>query len=348
MSGRVLLYGATGFTGRLLVERLRSFGDGLILAGRNPRTVEALAGRYGLSWRVFGLEDAAALDATLSDVDVVLHSAGPFVETAAPMMAACLRTRTHYLDMTGEWPVFADAMTRSDAARQAGVMLMPGVGFSVVATDCLLAMAVAANPGAVKLRLAVSSPQVISPGTLVSAAGLMSKTALVRRAGRLRTLPVGELTRDFDFGAGPRSATVFSWPDVVTGEFTTGVADIEAYTEADWLVRAAYRFWSKAAARTDAGLRRAMSRAFALAGPGEPSAAARRRGGFVLVVEAIDRWRRTRTLRMRTMEGYTVSAFAAEGIVRRVLDGQWTAGFQTPGRMFGGRFVLDLGCAALE
>src|SRR5688500_10091214 len=68
---------------------------------------------------------------------MVLHCAGPFSITSRPMVGACLRNRKHYTDITGEISVFEECADKNDRAFEAGVMLMPGVGFDVVPSDCL-------------------------------------------------------------------------------------------------------------------------------------------------------------------------------------------------------------------
>ena len=193
----------------------------VVLAGRNADQVRRVAEPLGLAWTAFDLSSPSALDQALDGVTVALHAAGPFETTARPMWQACLRAGAHYLDLGGEWPVFREAMSYDAQAQAAGVMLMPGVGLTVAATDCLLAMAKAQRPDAVKLRLGVSHPQVISRGTVVSAARLLSPEVIVRQGGQLVTVPAGRLTHAFDFGAGPVEATAMSWADVVTAEFST-------------------------------------------------------------------------------------------------------------------------------
>ena len=95
-----LLYGANGYTARLIIDLAKTFGLTPVLAGRNAAKVQSLADKYGLMYRIADLNDALVLDALLVDVSVVLHCAGPFSKTAAPMQQACLRTGTHYLDIT--------------------------------------------------------------------------------------------------------------------------------------------------------------------------------------------------------------------------------------------------------
>src|SRR5690606_1050120 len=106
MSARFLIYGANGYTGRLLVEEAIRRGQRPLLAGRNRDEITALALATGLEGRCFSLADHHALDEALSEVDALLLAAGPFEDTSRPAVDACLRTGTHYLDITGELAVF--------------------------------------------------------------------------------------------------------------------------------------------------------------------------------------------------------------------------------------------------
>jgi len=355
MNERVLLYGATGYTGREVARKLSKRREGgdqtridLVLAGRDARGVRALAEELKLAWRVFPLTDPFQIEAALADVAVVLHAAGPFTATARPMMDACLRQRVHYLDLCGEWPVFLEAGARDAAATQAGIMLMPGVGLSIAASDCLLAHAVERWPDTVRLRLGVSRAEVITRGSIASAARLAGPEVFVRRDGALVGEPAGKLTHAFDFGDGLRETTAVSWADVVTGEFSTGVRDIEVYSELGWPARVGYRASGLAMGLVGAGPWRRAGKALATVWPAGPSDETRREARFVMVVEALDAWRRPRRLRLRTKDGYTVSVLTAAEAVRRVLEGCFLPGFQTPSRVFGCNFVIDVGAAELE
>lgn len=348
MRGGALLYGATGFTGRQVAARLAGLGAPVTLAGRRAEAVHQVAEPLGLPWTVFDLADAAALDAALSKVDVVLHAAGPFAGTAAPMVEACLRARTHYLDLGGEWPVFAQIQARNAQARDAGVMLMPGVGLTVVATDCLLALARQQQPDTVKLRLGVSKAEVVTRGTVASAATLFGPGVVIRRGGALVSIPAGSLTCAFDFGDGLREATAMSWADVVTGELSTDVGDIEIYSELPWPQRASYRASGMAMSVTGAAPWQTLGTALSRSWPEGPTDAARGAATFIMVAQAIDPWRRAKQLRMRLRDGYTVSIETGTAAVMRVLGGTSAPGFQTPSKVFGADFILGLGCAALD
>jgi short subunit dehydrogenase-like uncharacterized protein len=348
MTGRLLLYGATGYTGRRIAPALAQSGVDVTLAGRDEAAVRRVAEPLGLPWVAIDLADAEGLDAALRDVAAVLHAAGPFAQTAAPMLAACLRTGVHYLDLGGEWPVFAELMARDADARAAGIMVMPGVGLTIVATDCLLALAKQRHPDTVKFRLGISKAQVISRGSVATAATLLAPGAVVRRGGALVSIPAGSLTRAFDFGDGLREATAMSWADVVTGEFSTGIGDIEVYSELGTGQRLSNRASGLAMSVAGSGAWRRAGRAVAAAWPRGPAEDARAAAQFVMVAEAIDPWRRSRFLRMRTGDGYGVSVATATAATQRVLVGEAAPGFQTPSKVFGPEFILGLGCAALE
>src|SRR5215207_4129186 len=168
MAADFLLYGSYGYTGRLIAERARELGLTPLLAGRDAAQVQAQAAELGFPHRAFGLDDTAALEAALRETRVVLHSAGPFSRTSRPMVEACLRTGTHYLDITGEIAVFEAAAARDRQAREAGVMLLPGAGFDVVPSDCLAAHLERRLPSATSLSLAFQGLGGISRGTLTT------------------------------------------------------------------------------------------------------------------------------------------------------------------------------------
>jgi len=154
---RWMIYGANGYTGELIAREAARRGLKPVLAGRRRESVEELARTLGLEARAFGLDDVAALTGQIQGHALVLNCAGPFSATAAPMMEACLRAGAHYLDITGEIAVFEHAQSLDARARDAGVVLCPGVGFDVIPTDCVAAALKAALPDATHLALGFDS-----------------------------------------------------------------------------------------------------------------------------------------------------------------------------------------------
>src|SRR5436853_304231 len=112
----LLIYGANGYTGRLIAKTFARAGLKPLLAGRDVAKVRAVADPLGLPSANFDLLDAPAMDAALSQVVAVLHCAGPFWATSKSMVDACIRAGTHYLDITGEIDVFEACAARNDEA----------------------------------------------------------------------------------------------------------------------------------------------------------------------------------------------------------------------------------------
>jgi saccharopine dehydrogenase (NAD+, L-lysine-forming) len=342
---KVMVYGAGGFSGEAIARRLVVRGHDIVLAGRSAGRVEALAAALGTPARIFDLDDAARTAAALADVTVMMNAAGPFWRTATPMIKACLRAGAHYLDLAGEWPVFAHTQARGPEAAAAGVMLMPGVGWEIVVTDCLLAHAIARVPDAVLMRIGVSMPRHISRGTYRSALSLADRQVIVRRNGVLKSTPTGRLKRTFNFGAGESQCLAISYPDVVTAQHTTGVANTEAYLQTSMGMRLAFESTATAVEIWgEAAVRGAYAR-FAGAWPEHPTAGAQARATLAAVVETVDPWRRERRFGLRTLDGYAVTTLTATAIVERVLAGDLEPGFQTPAGGYGEDLILGLDCA---
>lgn len=246
-----LLYGAYGFTGRLLAREALRRGHRPVLAGRRSEKLRDLANeleedfdlRTSLEVRTIELDDPESLRRGLEGVAAVLHAAGPFRWTGTPMMDACLEHGVHYLDITGEVPVFEAAFERSERARTRQLVFMPGVGMDVIPTDTAAALVAREVPRARRLDLALHSPGRASTGTLRTIVDGISDGLLVRRNGALVRRSPGrrEFRRWVDLGpeseggpmggklGGRRSVAPYTWGDLSTAWRTTGIPDITCY-----------------------------------------------------------------------------------------------------------------------
>ncbi len=340
-----MIYGANGYTGELAAREAARRGLAPILAGRNARAVAALAGELGLSSRAFGLDDRAALGAGLAGVAAVLHCAGPFVRTSAPLVDACLAAGVHYLDITGEIAVFEAVLARSAEAVRAGVALLPGVGFDVVPSDCLAARLGAALPGAAELALAFASDRGgYSRGTLKTMIEGLPNLGAVRRGGRIVAVPAGYETRRIDFGGalGERWAMTIPWGDVATAYHTTGIPSIRVYTAAHPKAIRRLRRLARLAPLAAAGpVKRWLQRRVDRREPG-PGAEVRATARTYLWGEAKDAAGKTVTARLETPEAYALTAVSAVEAAERAASGAVRPGAWTPSRAFGADFVDGL------
>lgn len=341
MSGRLLIYGVTGYTGRLVATEAKARGLDVVLAARDAERLRPLAQSLRLPWRAVGLDEPSRLDKVFRNVEVVLNLAGPFMITARPVLESCLRTNTHYLDVTGELAVFQNLHRYDTRARTRGIMVMPGVGFAVLASDCLAAHVASRLPKAQYLRLGISRPDIFSRGTLKTMLGLVRERVSIRREGRLTSVPVGRLERAFDYGQGEQISTAVNWADVYTAYYTTGIPNIEVYAEAGVLERSLYQFGAWFAEPMKLAPWQWMQDLQVSAWPEGPSESERVASQRVIVAEAEDQWRRRVTTRLITSDGYSFTAQVAVAVVERVLAGDFQAGFQTPAGVYGEDFVLD-------
>jgi short subunit dehydrogenase-like uncharacterized protein len=228
--GSWMLYGAAGYTGALIAQHARERGHQPVLAGRSAPAVAALAEHLGLQYRAVALDDPAALTAALAGVHLVLNAAGPFLHTAAPLAEACLAAGVHYLDIGNELQVFRTLYGLDQRARQAGVTIMPGAGFGVVATNCLARYVSDAVGGAAILEVATRAATAQQgPGVAATRQENMPYGGWIRRAGHLEPCPLGSGTITITLPDGPCLIMPLPTGDLEAAFQATGAADITAY-----------------------------------------------------------------------------------------------------------------------
>jgi len=336
-----MIYGAYGYTGRLVTSLASERGELPILAGRDEQRLAELGERFELGHRTLDLADPAALRAGLEGVDLVAHCAGPFSATSRPMVDACLATGTHYLDITGEIDVFESVLARDAEARDAGVVLLPGSGFDVVPSDCLAAMLHEAMPDALRLELALRLDGGPSPGTAKTAMEGIGAAPRGRVDGVITSVPSARRRRRVQFADGPADVTAISWGDVATAYHSTGIGDIVVYAALPGGLApiAALAALAGPVARSGAVqslLKRVVGRL-----PG-PTAATRARAVGQLWGQVTGPEGRTATGTMTTPNGYDLTAEAVVTVAQRVLDGAVAPGAHTPAQALGAEFARTL------
>lgn len=339
---RWMIYGANGYTGELIARAARRQGLTPILAGRREAGVASLAEQEGLEYRVFELVDVARVAEALADVDLVIHCAGPFSATSAPMLEACLRAGSHYLDITGEVDVFEHTFAQAQRARDAGIVVCPGVGMDVIPTDCVAARLKAELPDANQLSLGFSTRSGLSPGTAKTTVEALAQGGRARIRGELREVPLGWKARRLDFGAGPQWAMTIPWGDVSTAWHTTGIGNIQVFIPAPrWFI------W---AAKAGNATRPLMARPTVqrhlkslverrIKGPDE---AARERHPTYIWGEARNGAGQQKVVRIRTANGYSLTIDGALAIRRHIEERTPAPGCYTPATLCGPNLVETL------
>lgn len=313
----LMIYGATGYTGRMAAEHARATGTPLILAGRSKAKLETLAAQLGVEYRVFALDDTAVIDHALRDVGVLLNCAGPFASTADVLMRAAIRNGVHYLDVAAELDGYRVAEQLDNDAKAAGVMLLPGSGGSVAMLGCLVAHAVARASLPARISVAMSVSGGLSRGSAISAMGSVTTETLARVDGKLASVPAGS-TRKLDFGKGAVDCFQVTLPDLITLWRSTNVPNIETFVH----VSSGGFPQGDLSALPD--------------GPNEEERLANRYQAVVEITQSNGEIIRSV---LDTVNGYTFTATAAAEAGRRVLSGEVRPGFQTPAALFGKGFA---------
>lgn len=317
---KLMIYGATGYTGRMAAEHAKVAGVPLVLAGRSEAALSKLSADLGVEYRVFGLEDAATIGSGLASISVILNCAGPFMRTADALMRASIHNGIHYLDTAAELDSYRLAEGLHDQAKAAGVMLMPGGGGSVAMLGSLAGHGAArvANPRKVRIALHVAGG--LSRGSAISAMENVSVKTLARVDGELVAVAADGI-RKFDFGKGAVDCFPVTLPDLITIWHATGVSDIETFVH----------LTGDGFPQGDLSLL-----------PDGPSEDERLANRYQAAVEVVDADGHVIHSRLDTVNGYTFTAMAAAEAGRRVLGGEFRPGFQTPACLFGSGFAQTI------
>ena len=317
---KTLIYGATGYTGRLACDHAKSTGLDFMIGGRDERKLKALSALLDIRYRVFDASDETALLNSLQGVQVLLNCAGPFSMTAKPLMQACIHNGTHYLDTSAELISYQLAEELDQKAQEANVMLLPGCGGSVSMFSCLSAYAMKNIPSdkIASIDVALGISGAMSLGSANSAAQSVTNAVLERRDGQLVESKTGSGTKfQFGRGAGELECIQVTLPDLITLAEGTSVANIRSF------------------------LHISGSAVPSVADPG-PTQQEREDNPYRAAVFLTMKDGSTVHAVLETVNGYTFTAMASIEAARRVLEGDVEAGFQTPAQVFGPDFVTHV------
>ncbi len=340
-----MIYGANGYTGRLAAEEAKRRGWNPIIAGRNRGVIEELGRSLGLETRVFDLGNADEVAKNLQGIAVVLNCAGPFSSTCQRMLAGCVKSKTHYLDITGEISVFEYTHNNGEQWKKAGIVVMPGVGFDVVPSDCLAAMLKRALPDATHLRMAFKSRfGKLSPGTTKTMIEGVPEGGKIRQEGKIVAVSSTYKIEKIPFveGAEPESAVTIPWGDVSTAYYSTGIPNIEIFMGAS--PRRIKGMQVPGLVKMMMGLKPVQK--FIQWRIGKtvkgPTSEERAKDRMFLWGEVTNPAGIRVTMRMRTPEGYTLTVDSSLTAAAKLLESNLAPGAYTPSMAFGADFVLSL------
>jgi short subunit dehydrogenase-like uncharacterized protein len=334
----ILVYGAYGYTGTLIVEELTSKGHKPIIAGRNAQKVQEMSQKFNLEAFTLEVNQTQKLLDVLSKVKVVIHCGGPFIYTAEDMANACLESGVHYIDITGEHQVF-ELMHQLDAkAKEKGIVLLPGAGFDVVPSDCLALHLKSRLPDATHIQLAFSGVGGgISRGTMKTSLTNMGGGSLIRKNGVLTSIPFGKKLK-VNFGKKELDVANIPWGDVSTAYHSTGIPNVECYAGIPGAAGPGAKILSQI-------LKVSFIKNIALKWVDKnidgPSQEKRARSKVYFWGKVWNEKGESKVSTMIVSDGYTLTAQTASDAALRIVNGEFKVGFQTPSSNFGKDYVLN-------
>lgn len=350
MKNDFLIYGSYGYTGSLIANLCIQQGLKPVLAGRNKDKLIAQSQALNLEYREMDLDNDEQTESVLQDFIAVVHCAGPFCHTYKKMAEACLKTKTHYLDITGEYQVIEKLMAMDEQAKQAGIMLLPGAGFDVVPSDCLAQHLKSRLPDATELILAIATVQNesgsgfgISRGTAKTMLEGMSTGTMIRDQGVLKPVPLGWKTTLFNFGGSkPFLCSTIAWGDLASAWWSTGIPHIETYMALPKKMMKLNKLINpiKAIFRWRPLKRYIENKINQL--PEGPSASARANSRAQIYGEAKNSAGKKVATLMTTPNGYDLTALTVVTIVNKILAGKAPAGFQTASTAYSKELIMEI------
>jgi len=340
MEKTFIIYGAYGYTGELITELAVQKGLKPILSGRSEVKLQQMAAAYDLEYVVADVENLSALDAAAERSALFLNCAGPFKRTIRPVLQYCLDKRLHYTDITGEIEVFETAARYDEKAKVRGIMILPGTGFDVVPSDCLAAYLKSRLPDATHLELAFKSGGGLSHGTATTMVENIGSGGAIRRDGVITKVPNAYRVKTFDFDKPGQMAATIPWGDVSTAFYSTRIPNVMVYISMS--------------PKSVQGMKLGNYIGSILSVPfvndllksrikkGGPSAEVRAKSASYLYGEVTNEQGKKAAAKLKTLDGYTLTAETAVLIAEKILAGNFKPGFKTPSLAYGADLILEV------
>ncbi|MFT7592622.1 MAG: short subunit dehydrogenase-like uncharacterized protein [bacterium] len=337
-----IIYGAYGYTGKLIVAEAVKKGWKPMVAGRNEALVKSLAEEFNLPYACFDFDDQRAWDEVLTQHKLLLNCAGPFSHTIKEVLPACVRNKVHYTDITGEIEVFEYVQSHHNDAIEAEIVMMPGVGFDVVPTDCLAKYLHEQLPTATHLELAFETNSGLSRGTALSVLNRFHKGSAIRENGVVKSVPAAQMNKTIHFNGKPKNVVGIAWGDVFTAFYSTGIPNIEVFTAMPEKTMNAMRRASKFGWFIKSKLVQRIGGNIIRKKVIGPNSEKRERLNANLWGRVSDESGKEVEAQMTTPESYKLTAITAVLCVDKILKGEAKSGYNTPAGAFGSGLIMEV------
>jgi short subunit dehydrogenase-like uncharacterized protein len=328
-----MIYGANGYTGKLITQEAINRSHKPILGGRSAERLIRLAEEMNLEYIVLDLSDNEKLYETISEFKVIFNAAGPFKYTNPPIVQACLKAETNYLDITGEVPVFEQNFKYHHQAIDKQIAIISGVGFDVIPTDCMAKYISEKILNPIELELGIAGDSGLSPGTVKTMIEYLPTGPLIRRNGQIINYNLEKRNREIKFSDKVRTVMPVTWGDLATAYRTTGIPNITIYMP-----------YSKTMANLIGSIKfddkNKVNRWIEenVFGPDEQT---RQKAHSYIWAHVKNEKGEEAQAWLETMEGYRFTAVAGVRCIEKILEKN-PKGSLTPALAFGKDFILEL------
>lgn len=318
--GKLLIYGATGYTGTLITHEAARRGLDFEIAGRSEDKLAALAAELSVPYHVFSVDDIDGWRTSLQGKTALLNIAGPFSETADQAMEASIKFKVHYFDITAEVDIYRLAESKDTAAKEAGVMLLSGAGLFAM-YDPLVVHTAKRVKNPVAIRAAFKYSGGFTPGSVASSSNIINAGLLVRKNGEIKKITEAP-SAAFDLGEGLEDFSLMPLGGVVLSFKSTGIPDIEEYFKM----------------AVPSGTAEEGTVKFA---EGHPNAELGIERSKILIEVTGEDGTVVRSM-ADTLDGYMPTVTSAVEVVSHALNGSFKIGFQSPASAYGAELLTRL------
>jgi short subunit dehydrogenase-like uncharacterized protein len=332
----IMIYGATGFSGRLLVQKAKESGLNIILSGRNETKLKQLADQTNYEYRVFSLTDSETITKAIANVDIILNSAGPLIDNLPLFVECCIASKKHFVDLAMDPNIL---IKYDDQAKKNNVMILSGIGHAFLPVDCLAGFLHEKMPDAETIAIYLSGWNLISRGTAKCGIVLIKYGIHHRKNGKLVKIKNISYHRiSFNDSIKTYAPSTFG---VATLAFSTGIPTIESYSEVTPAMKPLlfimkYLSWLYAFP-----LMQKIVEININALPEGPTEAERKSGRIDYYTEIKNRKGATLTATLTTPEAFTTTCLTTLKALENI-ENRLTPGFQTPCKLFGHKFINDI------
>lgn len=225
----VIIYGAYGAVGQLLIEAFLKKGIYPLLAGRNKRKLEALANKNNLPYLCFELYNIRTLEPHLKQAEIFINCAGSLIKTPEPVIRSAMLANCHYLDIGGQYHTAQTAFSLQEEAQQHNAVIVTGLGAELTPTSCLAACLQHHLKNITTLEIAYDIPNKFTTGSYHSTVQRLKSGCKAIINGQLISTDYRSRAQKISFNYRPKQVMQVNTGDLFTAQHDSNSQNITAF-----------------------------------------------------------------------------------------------------------------------